>query len=139
MPYQSEFESNGIYTKFHGRLHADEIEAVSRRLRSHRRVASRLAYCVCDFLDVDEIVITHFEILMLAAHDHQVIELSPALKIAIVAADARVAAIAALYADSPLMRRNARIFGALDDAYGWVAANAVRPAGETAEAGVCAV
>ncbi|SDH19228.1 hypothetical protein [Propionivibrio dicarboxylicus] len=120
MPYQSEFESNGIYTKFYGRIHAGEIEEASRRLRNHPLALGRIDYCVCDFLDVDEFVITDFEVLMLAAHDHQAIDINPELRIAIVAADARVKAIARLYAGSPLMRRNAGIFASLDEAYEWV-------------------
>lgn len=121
MPYQSEFESKGVYTRYYGRVHANEIEEAGGRLRSHPLAVSRIEYCVCDFLDVEEFVITDFEVLMLAAHDHQIIDINPGLKIAVVAADAHAKAIARIYAGSPLMRLNARVHDTLDAAYEWVA------------------
>jgi len=120
MPYQSEFESNGVYTRYYGRVHANEIEEAGGRLRSHPLTVARIGYCVCDFLDVEELVITDFEVLMLAARDHQIVDVNPGLRIAVVAADTRLKAVARIYAGSPLMRLNARVFDTLDAAYEWV-------------------
>lgn len=138
MPYQSEFGSNGIYTKFYGCIHADEIDEAGQRVRNHRLTVGYIDYCICNFLDVEELAVTDFEILMLAAQDHHAIDINPALRIAIVAADARIAGILRLYADSPLMRRNARVFGTLAAAYAWVDSARAGSAGTAGRTGACA-
>ena len=137
MAYQSKFESNGVYTRYYGRVHANEIEESGGRLRNHPLTVARIGYCVCDFLDVEELVITDFEVLMLAARDHQIVDANPGLKIAIVAADARVTAIARIYAGSPLMRLNARVYNTLDAAYEWVGPTAGRGLQKTGAQGAC--
>lgn len=137
MPYQSQFESNGVYTRYYGRVHANEIEESGGRLRNYPLTVARIGYCVCDFLDVEELVITDFEVLMLAANDHQIVDINPELRIAVVAADARVKAIARIYAGSPLMRLNARVYDTLDAAYEWVSPAAGRLPMKSGALGAC--
>lgn len=136
MPYQSEFESNGVYTRHYGRVDANEIEEAGGRVRNHPLTVAGIGYCVCDFLEVEEFVITDFEVLMLAAHDHQIIDINPGLKIAVVAVDARVKAIARIYAGSPLMRLNARVYDTLDAAYEWVSPASARLPSKTGASSV---
>jgi len=120
VPYLIQWESEGVYTKFWGHLTSDELKEANRVKKADPRTPN-CKYSINDFLEVTRTDATKFDVLMLAAKDHDSEAVSRSLKMAHVIANKELRELSLAYAKSPLAVDTFMVetFYTLEDARKW--------------------
>jgi len=118
MGYEIVWEPRGACKRFFGQVSdAELMRSVVEIEGDHRFDAIR--YVVNDFRAVEGFQVTEENVMTISAIDGAASITNPTIKIAIVAVDAAVRAMAELYANSPLNTYPTRIFAAMAEARAW--------------------
>ena len=96
MPYVSNWEENGVYCTFVGKVTGTELIQCNNDIYGDKRFDD-IRYQLFDMLSVTEIAITDEGILMVAACDKAAALTNPAVKCALVATNEIIHAFSRLY------------------------------------------
>jgi len=118
MPYKIKLETQGAYIQFSGTVSGDEVKSSSQWIRDNHQI-KYLSYSIMDFLEITECLVSRYDSLLVAAHDHLLWQFNPNFKIAIVSTHEQVLSLAQLYKDAPLITPKTEIFNNLSDARQW--------------------
>ena len=121
MTYSHVWEPEGVYMKFWGETSGQEIDEAIDHIRNHPDLP-KLKFAIADYLDVDKFLVTRYQTLIIAAHDHWISKANANLKIALLGNKAEVLDAFSTYAESPVISGTfeVRTFTDLADARGWV-------------------
>ena len=119
MGYEITWETRGACKRFFGHVTGAELMRSVEEIESDPRFDS-VRYVVNDFLAVESFSVSEENVLTISAIDGAASITNPNIKVAIVATDDRVRAMAELYANSPLNTYPTRIFTNMDAARDWV-------------------
>ncbi len=120
MGYEIVWESRGAYKRFFGDVTDDELMQCLISIESDSRFDD-LRYVVNDFLKVESFAVSEESVRVMSAIDKAASSTNPNIRIAIVATDAQIRALAKLYAHSPLNVYPTEIFQDIGAARGWLA------------------
>ena len=122
MAYCHNWEPEGVYMKFWGKTSGEEIDEAISHLRNHPDL-SGMRYAVADYMSVDEFLVTRYQTLIIAAHDHWMKDANSNLKIALVGSRPDILEAFQAYANSSVIMDTfqVRVFQALEEAKNWVA------------------
>jgi hypothetical protein len=96
MPYISEWENNGIYCTFSGRVTGKELIQCNNDIYGDKRFDD-IRYQLFDMLSVTEIAITGEDVLIVASCDKAAALTNPAVKCALIAHNEIIHAFSSLY------------------------------------------
>jgi hypothetical protein len=107
--------------KISGATSGCEVDTAMSLIRNHPDLPN-MKYAIADYLDVDIFLVTTYDILIIASHDHWISKTNPRLKIALVGNRADILETFHKYASSAVIANTflVRIFGVLDEARNWV-------------------
>ena len=120
MGYEIIWESRGACKRFFGHVTDDELMQCLISIESDSRFDD-LRYVVNDFLKVESFAVSEESVRVMSAIDKAASSTNPNIRIAIVATDAQIQAMAKLYAHSPLNVYPTEIFQDIGEARGWLA------------------
>jgi hypothetical protein len=120
MGYEITWETRGARKRFFDHVTDAELMRSVEDIESDPRFDS-VRYVVNDFLAVASFSVSEENVLTISAIAGAASISNPNIKVAIVATDTGVLALAELYADSPLNTYPTRIFTNMDAARDWVA------------------
>ncbi len=121
MAYSHAWENDGVYMKISGETSGGEVDTAISHIRNHPDLPN-MKYAIADYLDVDKFLVTTYDTLVIAAHDHWISEANPSLKIALVGNKAEILEAFHRYASSPLIKDTFEVLtcDTLDEARNWV-------------------
>ena len=119
--YKHEWLPSGAYIKFWGDISGDEIDEAFNHVRNSPDLA-KLAYVIADYLEAVDFLVTRYQILLIAAHDHWMRDSNTNLKIAIVGTKAGIIEAYKHYCESAVIKDTfeVRTFTELCVAKNWV-------------------
>ena len=120
MPHELSWEPLGAYSRYWGHVTGQEIEDAGAAIRQDRR-ARALRYVVSDFLAVESFDVTPYQALVTAAHDHDASRHNPGIRLAMLTTDPELTALVGIYAASPLMTLQVRVFRCVAALREWIA------------------
>jgi hypothetical protein len=118
MAYSIHWEPIGVYRKYRGHVTGDELLASIQLVESDARFDA-LRYAINDCLDVESFDISDSAIRKIAAIDQAAALSNPNIRVAVVATDQQIHALAQLYAAQQPTYPTA-IFHELDTARLWI-------------------
>lgn len=121
MGYRLDWESRGVVKHFSGVVTGKDISRSLNEVHGSDQF-DVLRFSINDFTQVDEIDFADFDVEYIAALDKAAFLTNPFIRVAIVALDPRVKAIAQQYANSPLNAYPTQLFDNLADALHWAKA-----------------
>ena len=119
MAYEIVWESRGAYKRFYAHVTDEELMRSLTQIESDPRF-DNLRYVLNDFLAVESFTVSEDCVHMMSAIDHAAASSNPDIRIAIVATDLQLQALAKLYALSPLNVYPTEIFMNTGDARSWI-------------------
>jgi hypothetical protein len=119
MAYEIVWESRGAYKRFYGHVNDEEMMQSLTKIESDPRFDD-LRYVINDFLGIEGFSVSEDSVHMMSALDNAAATSNPNIRIAIVATDLRLHALAKLYIFSPLNVYPTDIFLNIDDAKAWI-------------------
>jgi hypothetical protein len=119
MAFEIVWEPRGAYKKFYG--HVNDAELMQSVMDPHGDARfDDIRYVINDCLSVASFAIAEDTVLHISAIDHAAARSNPNIKIAIVATDPKVLALAKLYISSPWAAYPTQTFATLAEARAWV-------------------
>lgn len=120
MAFEIVWESRrGAYKRFSGHVTEEQMIHSLTQIESDPRF-DELRYVINDFLGVDSFAISEECVLMMAAIDNAASTSNPNIRIAVIATDLQIQALAKLYALSPLNAYPTEVFLDPGDARAWI-------------------
>lgn len=119
MAFEIVWETRGAYKRFYGHVSDEELMQCLTMIESDPRFDS-LRYVINDFLGVDSFAISEDCVLMISAIDNAASTSNPNIRIAVVATDLQIHALARLYALSPLNAYPTEVFLNTGEARAWL-------------------
>lgn len=124
MAFEIVWEIRGAYKRFRGHVTDEELLQSSILVEGDSRFDS-LRYVINDFLAVESYSVSEAKVRIVSAIDAAAALSNPHIRIAIVATDQQIHALAELYVASPLNAYPTQIFGDIEDARAWLAVPSV--------------
>ncbi len=120
MAYEIVWESRGAYKRYFGHVTDEELMQSLIKIESDPRFDD-IRYVINDFLEVEGFAVSEDSVRVLSALDNAAASSNPNIRIAIVATDLQIQALAELYAGSPLNVYPTDIFLNSGAARAWLA------------------
>lgn len=81
-----------------------------------------MKYAIADYLAVNKFLVSKYEVLIIAAHDHWIKDANPDLKIALVCSSLEILEAFQMYVESAVIKDtfDVKIFADLNEARTWV-------------------
>lgn len=125
MAYEILWETGGVNKHFHGHVTDDELIQSLVQVESDPRFDS-IRYVINDFLQVEDFTVSEDGVLMASAIDRGAAQSNPHIRIAVVATDTQVHALAKLYAASPVNAYPTEVFLNDCEARRWISATSLQ-------------
>lgn len=114
------WETRGAYKRFHGHVTDRELIDSVLTIEGDPRFDT-MRYTINDFLDVTSFSVLDQTVRIVSAIDGAAALTNPDIRIAVVATDIQIKALAELYANSPLTAYPTQIFADIVGARAWLA------------------
>jgi hypothetical protein len=118
MGYKLHWEHRGVVKQFSGLVTGSDIAGSVHDVHSAREFDA-LRFVINDFLDTQAVDFSDLDIEFIAAVDKAAFMTNSKIKVAVVALDPQIQAIALEYANSPLNAYPTRLFDNMADAELW--------------------
>lgn len=96
MPYRLDWEGNGVYCTFSGRVTGHELRECNNEIYGDEKFDD-IRYQLLDMLNVTELAIKDEDVIMVVACDKAAALTNPAVKCALVAEDENIHALSRIY------------------------------------------